>query len=163
MDFDLSRVWTKTEAMLNGLLAMLPNIVLAVLVFMLFALVAKWLRALVRHVALRYGRHQNLGLVMGRLAQGTLLFVGLLVALSVALPTHSRRIESRTAPTTGSHDDTGGTHRPAQVTAPISSTTRTKMKASESNLALFGLAALITAILVGLEQATLWLLARWQR
>lgn len=84
---DLSPVWKRTDAMYTAFIGTLPNIVLAVVVFVLFCLVGGWVRSLVRRVAERYHRHRNLGFVLGRLSQGALIFVGLLVSLSIALPT----------------------------------------------------------------------------
>ncbi|RYG58697.1 mechanosensitive ion channel family protein [bacterium] len=53
---------------------------------MVFFFLAKVVRAGARSVAQRNQRHYNLGLVMGRLSQGVIIFVGLLIALVIAIP-----------------------------------------------------------------------------
>ncbi len=86
MDFDFSLALKTARALIHELIALLPNIMLGLIVFALFYLVAKGIRTLVRRVTEKHRRARNVGLVLGRLAQGTVVFVGLLVALSVILP-----------------------------------------------------------------------------
>ncbi len=86
MNFDYSPLWEKTQAMANGFLALLPNIALAIVVFLIFFLVAKGIRTTVRRLTQRRRRTRNVGLVLGRLAQGTTVLIGLFVALSIIIP-----------------------------------------------------------------------------
>ena len=83
------------EGLINGFLARLPYVVLAFIVMVVFYIIARGVRSVVRRLAERTHRHQNLGLVMGRLAQFTIILLGLLVALVIALPgfTPGRLIE----------------------------------------------------------------------
>lgn len=83
------------HAMFDNFLARLPYIAVAVLVFVLFYLVAKGVRGLVRRVSTQRRRHRNLGLALGRLAQFAMVIIGLLIALVIALPgfTPGRLIE----------------------------------------------------------------------
>lgn len=72
----------------NGLVAAIPSIVVALVVFGGFLLVAGLVKGVVaRLTETRLHGHRNAGVAVGRLAQGLVVFVGLLVALSVALPT----------------------------------------------------------------------------
>lgn len=87
MNIDFSEAIQALKEMLNNVIARLPYVAVALLVFILFLFAAKGVRTLVRRFSMRRRRHQNLGLVLGRLAQGTIIFVGLLVALVIALPT----------------------------------------------------------------------------
>jgi small-conductance mechanosensitive channel len=82
----VATAWGKIQGMLNGLIIMLPNIVLAVIVFGLFYWAAKGISSLVRRVTRKYRHARNLGLVLGRLSQGTTILVGLFVALSIVIP-----------------------------------------------------------------------------
>lgn len=82
----VSTAWGKMQAMLDGLIVMLPNIVLAVIVFAIFFFTARGIKSLVRRVTRRHRQARNLGLVLGRLSQGTILLVGLFVALSIVIP-----------------------------------------------------------------------------
>ena len=89
MNFEssLSTAWAKIQGMLDSLIVMLPNIVLAIIVFILFFFTARWLKLLVKRLTRRHRQARNLGMVLGRLAQGTVILFGLFVALSIVLPT----------------------------------------------------------------------------
>lgn len=86
MRFDTDRAIKTVQDMVNGFIALLPNLILALILFAVFVLIARGVRALVRRVTQRQGRHWNLGLLLGRLAQGGIVMVGLLVALAIAVP-----------------------------------------------------------------------------
>ena len=60
---------------------------MAVIVFIIFFLVARWLKLLVKRLTRRHRQARNLGMVLGRLAQGTVILLGLFVALSIVVPT----------------------------------------------------------------------------
>ncbi len=64
----------------------LPQIILGIVVFFLFFFVGKVVRGLVRKFAQRNKQHYSLGLVLGRLAQGVIVFMGLLIGLVIAIP-----------------------------------------------------------------------------
>ncbi|NJP12166.1 MAG: mechanosensitive ion channel family protein [Leptolyngbyaceae cyanobacterium RU_5_1] len=86
MNTALSTAWNKVQDMVSGLIVLLPNIVLALIVFTLFFLIAGGIKQLVKRLT-RDRRHSyNLGLVLGRLAQWTIILIGLFVALSIILP-----------------------------------------------------------------------------
>ena len=82
----VSTAWGKMQAMLDGLIIMLPNIVLAVIVFAIFYWAATGIKSLVRRVTRRHRQARNLGLVLGRLSQGIIVLLGLFVALSIIIP-----------------------------------------------------------------------------
>jgi small-conductance mechanosensitive channel len=73
--------------MINGFIALLPNIVLALIVFAIFFLVAGAIRRLVRRLTSQRRHARNLGLVLGRLAQWTTILIGLFISLSIVIPT----------------------------------------------------------------------------
>jgi small-conductance mechanosensitive channel len=72
--------------MINGLIAILPDLVVAVIVFVIFSLVAREIKRLVKRLTARYQHARSLGLVLGRLAQGAVILVGLFIALSIVIP-----------------------------------------------------------------------------
>jgi small-conductance mechanosensitive channel len=74
------------QAMLNSAIAMLPNIVLALIVFVLFFVAGRTVKSLVRRLTRRHRQARNLGLVLGRLSQGLIILVGLFIALSIVIP-----------------------------------------------------------------------------
>jgi small-conductance mechanosensitive channel len=87
MNAEISAVWDKIQGMINGFIVLLPNIVLALIVFAIFFFVARGIKKLVKRVTRNRRHARNLGLVLGRLAQGTTLLVGLFVSLSIVIPT----------------------------------------------------------------------------
>jgi small-conductance mechanosensitive channel len=72
--------------MSNGLIVMLPNILLAVIVFTIFFFAGRALKSLVRRLTRKHRQARSLGLVLGRLSQGIIILVGLFVALSIVIP-----------------------------------------------------------------------------
>lgn len=72
--------------MINGFIERLPYIVVGLIVFSLFLFIGQVVRAGVRAVAQRNRRHYNLGLVMGRMSYSAIAFIGLLIALAIAIP-----------------------------------------------------------------------------
>lgn len=87
MKAEISAVWAKMESMIDGLIILLPNIVLALIVFAIFFCVGGAIKRAVRRLTRNHHQARNLGLVLGRLAQGTIVLVGLFVALSIVIPT----------------------------------------------------------------------------
>ena len=83
----VTAAWNKIGGMIDSFIVMLPNIVLAVIVFILFFFAARWLKLLVKRLTRRHRQARNLGMVLGRLAQGIVILVGLFVALSIIIPT----------------------------------------------------------------------------
>jgi hypothetical protein len=86
MNTAVADLWEKLEAMLHGVIISLPNLGVACLVVMLCYGAGKGGKALVIRVTEQRQRHRNLGVVLGRLAQWGIGFVGLLVAFSILLP-----------------------------------------------------------------------------
>lgn len=74
------------EGLLQNFVGRLPYVAIALLVMILFYILARTVRSVVRRVAERTRQHRNLGLVLGRLAQFAIILLGLLVALVIALP-----------------------------------------------------------------------------
>jgi small conductance mechanosensitive channel len=87
MNAELSAVVDKFQAMINGFIVLLPNIVLALIVFALFFLIARAIKRVVKRLTRNRRQARNLGLVLGRLAQGVTILIGLFVALSIVIPT----------------------------------------------------------------------------
>ena len=86
MKFNLNEATGAVQAMINGFVERLPYIAVALVVFFIFYFVSKGVRAGVRAIAERNRHHYNLGLVMGRLSSGLIIFIGLLIALVIAIP-----------------------------------------------------------------------------
>ena len=85
---DLAAALTRARGVIDGLVAAIPNTLVALAVFAVALLLSAIVKRVVaRLTETRLHSHRNAGLAVGRLAQGVVLFIGLLVALSVALPT----------------------------------------------------------------------------
>jgi small-conductance mechanosensitive channel len=87
VDLDFSQALTRLQAMLQYFVRLLPGLVLGGVVFFIFYFVGKALRATVRRFASERRKHRNVGLVLGRVAQGVTVALGVLVAVTVAFPT----------------------------------------------------------------------------
>jgi len=86
MNAEISTLLDKMQAMLNGFIVLLPNMVLALIVFAIFFFVARAIKRVVRNLTRERRQARNLGMVLGRLAQGTTILVGLFIALSIVIP-----------------------------------------------------------------------------
>ena len=86
MSFDLSEAFASIQGLVTSFFRHLPYIVIAIAVYVCFHLAARSTRRVIRHFAQRRRKHLNVGLVLGRLAEGGIMLVGVLVALVVAVP-----------------------------------------------------------------------------
>lgn len=86
MNTEVATFIDKMQAMLNSFTALLPNIILALIVFALFFFVARTIKKVVRNLTRDRREARNLGMVLGRLAQGTTILIGLFIALSIVIP-----------------------------------------------------------------------------
>jgi small-conductance mechanosensitive channel len=87
MKADISAVWDKIQGMINGFIILLPNMVLALIVFAIFFFIARSIKKVVKRLTHNHRQARSLGMVLGRLAQGTTILIGLFVALSIVIPT----------------------------------------------------------------------------
>lgn len=86
MSAEISTAWDKVQEMINDFIILLPNLVLAFIVFFIFLFIARTIKQMVRRFTQNRRHARNLGLVLGRLAQGTTVLVGLFIALSIIIP-----------------------------------------------------------------------------
>lgn len=70
----------------QDLIEALPNLAIALVVFVIFYLAGKGARVLIGHITSRRHRHRNLALVLGRLCQGVVVALGVLVACVIVFP-----------------------------------------------------------------------------
>lgn len=85
MDSQLSLAYERFEQMLKEALLLLPGIGIAAVIFIAFLIAAHWTRRFVLHINARRFHHHLL-LVLGRLAQWGMIFLGLLLAVTIAFP-----------------------------------------------------------------------------
>ena len=88
MSLDLGPAFNRAQSVVNGLVAAIPSILVALILVGVFFVLGAIVKGVVaRLTEARLRAHRNAGVAVGRLAQGLAMLVGLLVALSVALPT----------------------------------------------------------------------------
>jgi len=87
MNAEISAVLKQIQGMINGFIVLLPNLVLALIVFAIFFYIARTIKKVVKRLTRNRRQARNLGMVLGRLAQGTTILIGLFVALSIVIPT----------------------------------------------------------------------------
>ncbi len=80
-----SNILETVNGMINGFLALLPNLVIALVILVIFYFVGKGVRSLISRATAKRDS-ANLGTVLGRLAQWLVLLLGLLVALAIVAP-----------------------------------------------------------------------------
>ena len=83
---DLAGPIKQAQGLVNQLLALLPNLVLAAIVLGIAYLLGKYSASLVRALAHRAGQAPSVGLLLGRLATYVVVVFGVLVALSTVFP-----------------------------------------------------------------------------
>lgn len=84
---DASAAWDTVDSLLEGFLATLPKLVIALVVFLVFLLVARLTRLAVRRATARGGKERsNAGHALGRLARATIIVLGVFVAASIITP-----------------------------------------------------------------------------
>ncbi|UBF29761.1 mechanosensitive ion channel family protein (plasmid) [Kovacikia minuta CCNUW1] len=86
MTEEITTLLDKMQAMLNGFIFLLPNMLLALIVFAIFFFIARTIKKIVKKLTRDRRQARNLGMVLGRLAQGTTILVGLFIALSIVIP-----------------------------------------------------------------------------
>ncbi|HVO89982.1 MAG TPA: mechanosensitive ion channel family protein [Casimicrobiaceae bacterium] len=86
MKFDLTQATAGLDALVAKFNQRLPYVALALLVFVVFYAASIIVRKVATRFSVRTRRHHSLGVVLGRLGQGTIVLLGLLVALVIALP-----------------------------------------------------------------------------
>jgi small-conductance mechanosensitive channel len=86
MKVDFSLAIVAVQNMIKGFVERIPYIAAALIVFFIFYFVAKVVRSLMRRFGEGRQSHLSLSLVLGRIAQSTIIFVGLLIALAIAVP-----------------------------------------------------------------------------
>jgi len=86
MNPDLTAAVSALSGMVTSFFRFLPYLLLACVVYLAFHFTARLAGRMIVRFTERRRRHRNLGKVLGRLAQGGLMLVGLLVAMVIAIP-----------------------------------------------------------------------------
>jgi small-conductance mechanosensitive channel len=86
MEFNIAEATAGVHQLVTGFTQRLPYLAIAMLVFIAFYVAGIALKKGALTVVARTRRHRSVGIVLGRLAQGALVLLGLLVGLVIAVP-----------------------------------------------------------------------------
>ncbi|NBD36442.1 MAG: mechanosensitive ion channel [Chloroflexi bacterium] len=86
MNVDFSQAIEQLEWMLNEGILLIPNLIIAALVFLGFYMIAKLARDLTRRLSQSYGHHINLAVVLGRIVRWSVMLLGLLISIVIVVP-----------------------------------------------------------------------------
>ena len=82
----LDQARLSVNSLFYGFIKQAPSIALGLFVFFLFFVAGRLTRRLAYKITRRVQRHNNVGLVIGRLGQGIAVLIGILVASVIAIP-----------------------------------------------------------------------------
>lgn len=86
MAVNFSDAWKSGNHIVDSAISLLPNLILAIIIFIIFLIIASGIKRFVRHAAERHQRRQSLGILFGQIAQTAIVIVGFLIAFSVVAP-----------------------------------------------------------------------------
>ena len=81
----LQTAWQQLMHMVKSTIELIPNVLIAIVVFIIFWFIAKFSRRLIKNFT-RRKKSRNLGLVLARLSQGLIILVGAFIALAIVVP-----------------------------------------------------------------------------
>lgn len=84
-DVDLPTIWGRLNTIFESFIQQLPAILIGVTIFAIFIIIASIFRRIVRKIV-KVRNKDNLGIVLGRVIQWVIIFLGLLVTLATILP-----------------------------------------------------------------------------
>lgn len=83
---NFQRAFNTVEQLINGFIAALPDLLLALLIILLAVFIGRRVQRLVIGLTERQHRARNLGVLLGKLAQSGVIITGGLVAMTVVFP-----------------------------------------------------------------------------
>jgi small conductance mechanosensitive channel len=86
MPIDFSAAWKTGIKIINDSISLLPNLILAVVILVIFIILASASKSFTRRFTVRWGKRQGVALLLGQIAYTTVSVLGFLIALSVVAP-----------------------------------------------------------------------------
>ncbi len=86
MPIDLSAAWKTGIKIINDSISLLPNLILAAVIFAIFMILASASKSFTRRFTVRWGKRQGVALLLGQIAHTTVSVLGFLIAFSVVAP-----------------------------------------------------------------------------
>jgi small conductance mechanosensitive channel len=81
----LQIAWQQIMGMIKAMIELLPSMLVAIVVFMIFWFIAKLSRRSIKNLTKRQ-QSRNLGLVLARISQGFIILIGTFIALAIVIP-----------------------------------------------------------------------------
>jgi small conductance mechanosensitive channel len=82
----LSNAWKSGNRIINQTIDLLPNLILACAIFVVFAILARVCKSLIERLGETKKMRQNAVLLLGKLAQLVVVILGFLIAVSIVAP-----------------------------------------------------------------------------
>jgi len=86
LPIDFSNAWNSGQRILNTAISLLPNLLIASVIFIVFVVLAAASKSFVRRFSMRRRDRKNLALLLGQLIQTVILVLGFLISFSVIAP-----------------------------------------------------------------------------
>lgn len=86
LPIDFSNAWNSGERILNRAISLLPNLIIAAAIFIMFLVMGSLSKTMVRRVTIKRRQRKNLALLLGQLIQTVVLVLGFLISFSVVAP-----------------------------------------------------------------------------
>jgi small conductance mechanosensitive channel len=86
MHIDLSKAWKSGSRIMDAAISLLPNLILAVVVFVLFVILASAGKSVVRRIIEKRRQRRSLALLLGQWTHTLVVILGFLIALSIVTP-----------------------------------------------------------------------------
>ena len=83
---EITSAWDRTLDLYQNTINRLPSIILAIVVFIIFFFLARGIKITIRRLTRHRRNARSLGMVLGRLAQGTVILIGAFIALTIVIP-----------------------------------------------------------------------------
>lgn len=83
---DLTDAWKSGDRILHTAVSLLPNLLIAVVIFALFLIIAVGAKSVVRRLIQKKKGRAGLAILLGQLIHTTIVILGFLIALSVVAP-----------------------------------------------------------------------------
>lgn len=83
---NLSNAWKSGDRILNQAINLLPNLMIACAIFIVFVIAARVGKSLIERLGERRRMRQNASLLLGKLAQTVVVILGFLIAVSIVAP-----------------------------------------------------------------------------
>jgi small conductance mechanosensitive channel len=84
VNLNFGKLWDSAQHMIDGIMARLPSLVVAIAVFILFYILSIFVRRIIRGATRAH--RQNLGMAFARLIGAGIILLGFLVAFSIVAP-----------------------------------------------------------------------------